>query len=98
MKILLTDPYILAVRPATRGYEIVCQTGPLATLFAGLARDLGATNGDGPRIEEIGGRTFEVIPLTNALDSAVVQLVDALITLRYESGQVQLQLFSLEEL
>jgi len=25
-------------------------------------------------------------------------LVDALITLRYESGQVQLQLFSLEEL
>lgn len=97
MKILLRHPYTLAVRPAERGWEILCQTGPLSALFSGMARDLGATNGQSPRTEQIGGRTFTVVPLTEALDEAVARLIDALIDLRYESGRVQLELFVPED-
>jgi len=97
MKTLLTHPYLLAVRPAERGWEALCQTGPLSALFSGLARDLGSTNGQSPRTEEIGGRVFTVVPLTEALDEALVRLVDALIDLRYESGRVQMDLFSAED-
>jgi hypothetical protein len=98
MKLITATPYTLAVRPATRGWEVVCPPGPLADLLACMAEDLGAGNGNGPRQEQIGDHRFQVIPLTDRLDRALVDLVDALIDLRYETNRVQLELFSLEEL
>lgn len=97
MKILMSKPF-LAVRPANKGWEIICKPGPMADLFGGLARDLGAINGDGPRQEEINKHLIEIIPLTNELDEILVRFVDALIDLRYETGRVQLELFSTENL
>lgn len=97
MKTILVRPYMLAVRPAEHGWEILCQTGPLSALFSGLARDLGSTNGQSPRTEQVGGRMFTVVPLTENLDEALARLVDALIDLRYESGRVQLELFAPED-
>jgi hypothetical protein len=90
----MASPY-LAVRPAERGWEIVCQPGPLDLMFRGLARNNG---GDFSRREQIDGHTMIVVPMTAGLDTALVTLIDALINLRYETGQVQLELFSSEDI
>jgi len=95
MKTLLLDPF-LAIEPANKGWFVICSPGPLATLLADLA-------GEGARACTItigdngNGRTAVAISLTPALDEALVHLVDALITLRYESGRVQFTLFSPED-
>lgn len=94
MRTLMTLPY-LAVRPAERGWEIVCEPGPLDLMFRGLARDNG---GDFSWQERIGGHTVTVIPITIGLDAVLITLIDALITLRYETGRVQFTLFSPEDI
>ncbi len=91
-KILSRQPYILAVRRrAERGWDVLCPAGPLAELLAELSaasRPL--------ETQEVGRTPLVVIPLTAELDQAVQELVDALITLRYETEHVQLRLFDPE--
>lgn len=82
----------VAVRPGRPYWDILCSPGPLAELLQHLAQEPGAL-----RTELIDGQCFAIIPLTPALDAALVNLVDTLITLRYETGRVQLELFSLKE-
>ena len=94
---IITVPYkdadhTLAVRSGQPHWEILCSPGPLAELLRHLAQEPGAL-----RTELIDGQCFAIIPLTPALDAALVNLVDTLITLRYETGRVQLELFSLQE-
>ena len=88
-KVLARLPYTLAVRRrAERGWDVLCLPGPLAEMLADLAvasRPL--------QTQPVDGMPLVVIPLTAELDRAVQELVDALITLRYETEQVQLRLF-----
>jgi hypothetical protein len=91
MKILTSIPF-LAVRPGHPDWQILCEPGPLAQLLQQLA----GLNNPIPT-EQVGERTLAVIALTPTLDAALVELVDTLITLRYETGRVQLELFSGEQ-
>lgn len=97
MKTLLLDPF-LAVLPADKGWTILCRPGPLAELLvqmagpAAITMDGFAANGHGPRYGTMRGEPIVAIPLTGELDRALMRLVDALITLRYETGRVQLRL------
>ena len=88
-KVLSGLPCTLAVRRRTeRGWDVLCLPGPLAELLADLAavsRPL--------QTQPVDGISLVVIPLTVELDQAIQELVDALITLRYETEQVQLRLF-----
>ncbi len=91
-KILSRQPYILAVRRRTeRGWDVLCPPGPLAELLA----EMGAA-GRPLLTQQVAGSPLVVIPLTAELDQAVQELVDALITLRYETEHVQLRLFDPE--
>ena len=91
-KVLSRLPYTLAVRRQTeRGWDVLCFPGPLADLLADLAavsRPL--------QTQPVDGIPLAVIPLTVELDQAIQELVDSLITLRYETEQVQLRLFDPE--
>ncbi len=88
-KVLSRSPYTLAVRRRTgRGWDVLCPPGPLAELLA----ELGAASRP-LETQEVDGTPLVVIPLTAELDQAVQELVDALITLRYETEHVQLRLF-----
>ena len=91
-KVLSRSPYTLAVRRQTeRGWDVLCLPGPLADLLAdlaGVSRPL--------QTQPVDGIPLVVIPLTVELDQAIQELVDALITLRYETEQVQLRLFDPE--
>ncbi len=92
-KILSRQPYTLAVRRRTeRGWDVLCPPGPLAELLA----EMGAASRP-LQTQQVGGAPLVVIPLTAELDQAVQELVDALITLRYETEHVQLRLFDPEE-
>lgn len=84
--------HTLAARPGEPYWEILCSPGPLAELLHQLGQETEAL-----RTELIDGQPFAIIPLTPTLDAALVNLVDTLITLRYETGRVQLELFCLEE-
>jgi hypothetical protein len=92
VKMISTHPYPLAVRPANRGWEILCAPGPLAQLLSQLAPVAQ------PETVSVEGQTMLIIPLTTALDGALERLVNTLINLRYDAGRVQLELFSEEEL
>jgi len=91
-KVLSGLPYTLAVRRRTeRGWDVLCLPGPLAELLAdlaGVSRPL--------QVQPVDGISLAVIPLTVELDQSIQELVDALITLRYETEQVQLRLFDPE--
>ena len=99
MRTLLLDPF-LAVHPAAGagGWYVICKPGALAALLADLAGEKGYTctlsirAADGNSMPEAGEQPAVAIPLTPALDAALVGLVDALIAMRYETGQVQLKL------
>lgn len=84
--------HALAVRPCQPYWEILCSPGPMAHLFYDLAQETTPM-----RTELVEGKPLAIISLTPTLDAALVNLVDILITLRYETGQVQLELFSLKE-
>ena len=90
MKTLLLDPF-LAVERAERGWFVICSPGALAILLADLAgeraRDCTISIGNNGN-----SRPAVAIPLTDALDRALAGLTDALISMRYETGQVQLRL------
>jgi hypothetical protein len=91
-KVLSGSPYTLAVRRRMeRGWDVLCLPGPLAELLADLAvvsRPL--------ETQLVDGIPLVVVPLTVELDQAIQELVDTLITLRYETEQVQLRLFDPE--
>ena len=82
----------LTVRPGARHWEILCPPGDLARLFTRLSQ---ASSGSANE-EVVNGQPMAVIPMTSELDEGIEKLVDALITLRYETGRVQLELFSTE--
>ena len=84
----------LTVRPGNEHWEILCPPGDLARLFTQLAR----TGQNSASEEPVDEQAMAVIPITSALDQAIEKLVDTLIALRYETGNVQLELFSLEEI
>jgi hypothetical protein len=84
--------HALAVRPCQSYWEILCSPGPLAHLLHDLAQETTPL-----RTELVEGKLRAIIPLTPILDAALVNLIDTFITLRYETGQVQLELFSLKE-
>jgi hypothetical protein len=92
VKTISTSPYPLAVRRSDHGWEILCAPGPLADLFSQLAPV------SEPEAISIEAQTMLVIPLTAELDNAIRQLVNSLINLRYDTGQVQLKLFSDEDI
>lgn len=96
--VFASSSFRLGVRPGSPHWQILCTPGPLATLFHHLAHP---STGTGPAnledpvpVEEIGGHSFAVIPLTPELDEALAGLVDTFIDLRYETGRVQLELFA----
>jgi len=104
MKTLSLNPF-LAVEPADKGWFVICSPGPLAMLLAELSGEkvrectifisphiypsVSALPGPEPSPSQ---RAVVAIPLTPALDAALVHLVDALISMRYETGQVQFTL------
>ena len=91
-KVLARLPYTLAVRRRTeRGWDVLCLPGPLAELLADLA-----SVSHPLQTQPVDGVPLVVIPLTVELDQAIQELVDSLITLRYETEQVQLRLFDPE--
>ena len=92
MKMIAQIPIPLAVRLAPDGWEILAPPGPLPQLLKQLSRDKNSLS-----VEMVNGQTMAVVPFTDNLDQSLIYLVDALIALRYQTGQVQLELFALEE-
>jgi len=92
VKMISRQPCSLAVRPAIHGWEVLCAPGPLAQLLGQLAPI------SEPETTLVDGQPMLIIPLTSALDSALENLVNTLINLRYDAGRVQLELFSEEEI
>jgi hypothetical protein len=84
----------LIVRPGgPAGWEILCPPGPLAQLLGQLSRE---DESQEPTATHSGQPPLLVIAFTSALDSALTELIDALISVRYEAGRVQLTLFGQE--
>lgn len=83
----------LAPRLGRDGWEILCSPGPLAALLQHLAGHRAPL-----RTELIEGRVMAIIPLNARLDQAIEHLVDALITVRYDSNRVQLELFAADSI
>lgn len=84
---------MLQVRQGMTGWEVLCPPGNLAQFL----NHLSLTN-KSVTVENVGGQAMAVIPMTVALDQALVSLVDMFITLRYDAGNVQLRLFSTEDI
>jgi hypothetical protein len=92
VKMITRQPCSLAVRPTAHGWEVLCAPGPLAQLLSQLAPI------SQPDTTVVDGQPMLIIPLTSALDSALENLVNTLINLRYDAGRVQLELFGEEEI
>jgi len=90
VKIISTQPCPIGVRLNSNGWEILCPPSPLGQLLSQLAQV-----SEPPSIR-IDGQTMLQIPMTSALDEALESLVNTLIKLRYDTGRVQLELFSEE--
>jgi hypothetical protein len=90
VKIISSEPCPIGVRLNSTGWEILCPPGPLGQLLSQLAQV-----SEPPSIL-IGDQTMLLIPMTSALDEALESLVNTLIKLRYDTGRVQLELFSEE--
>jgi hypothetical protein len=87
-----SQPDILTACPnASGGWRILCSPGPLAQLLNSMAGQPGPLQ---VTIEE--GQPVAVITYTTDLDHQLKTLIDQLITLRHQAGQVQLQLFAPE--
>lgn len=99
MKIITTVPYTVVTRLGRDSWEVLCTPGPLANMFRELA---GLTLDHAEPIEEITigdtQQSLSVIPLTKSLDEAITILVDTFIEMRYSTNQVQLKLFTDEEI
>lgn len=94
MTTIATSPISVSVRLGESGWEVLTPPGPLAQLLHRLSGNMAS----GIPVEEIDGSAMAVIPYTDALDAALHGLVDALISLRYATGRVQLALFAPEEI
>jgi hypothetical protein len=90
VKIISTQPCPIAVRLNSNGWEILCPPGPFGQLLSQLAQV------SEPPSVLVDGQTMLQIPMTSALDEALENLVNTLIKLRYDTGRVQLELFSEE--
>ncbi len=90
MKIISTKPCPIGVRLSSNGWEVLCPPGPLGQLLSQLAQ------APEPPSTLIDGQAMLQIPMTAALDEALESLVNTLIKLRYDTGRVQLELFSQE--
>lgn len=101
MKTLSFEPFLAVDRP-DRGYLVVCSPGPLADLLTGLSGEQARPctawvfpDGNGSiwaPLPHGQPRPAVAIPYSDKLDEALTYLVDGLISLRYETGQVQLRL------
>ncbi len=92
MQHLSQTPVPLAVRLGDAGWEILTPPGPPAMLLHRLS----GNTATGIRVEKIDGKIMAVIPYTRTLDAALQELIDTFISLRYDTGQVQLALFAPE--
>lgn len=82
--VLTTEPYSLEVRAVDGEWEILCPPGPLAEFLLSAAPQ--AT------IRQRG--LYVVVRFSEALDREIVRMIQALIDLRYQTGQVQLELWA----
>lgn len=87
----ISDTPKLFLRTGNTGREILTPPGHMAQLLHQLSGSQ-----TGIPIEENDGFVLAVIPYTPTLDAALQTLVDTLISLRYATGSVQLELFSME--
>ncbi len=92
MQTICNTPLPIALRLGDDGWEILTPPGAFAQLLHQLS---GAPLGI--PVETIRGQAMAVIPYTDALDTALQELVDTFISLRYATGQVQLALFAVED-
>jgi len=90
VKIISTQPCPIGVRLKPNGWQVLCPPGPLAQLLSQLAQV------PDPPSTLIDVQPMLQIPMTSALDTALENLVNTLIKLRYDTGRVQLELFSEE--
>jgi hypothetical protein len=90
VKLISTKPCPIGIRLNSNGWEILCPPGSLGQLLSQLAQ------APEPPSTVIDGLTMLQIPMTAALDEALESLVNTLIKLRYDTGRVQLELFSEE--
>ena len=93
MQKISDSPISISVRPGKSGWEILTPPGPQAQFLHRLS---GTADISIP-IEEIDGFAMAVIPYTHALDTALQEVVDTFISLRYATGRVQLTLFAEED-
>ena len=90
MKLISTKPCPIGVRLTSNGWEVLCPPGPLGQLLSQLAQV------PEPPSTVVEDQMMLQIPMTSALDEALENLVNTLIKLRYDTGRVQLELFSEE--
>lgn len=90
MKIITTQSCPIGVRLTPQGWQVLCPPGPMARLLCQLAEIAE------PQSILIDGERMLLISLTATLDTALKSLVNTLIKLRYDTGRVQLELFSEE--
>ncbi len=92
MNLITTVPVPIGLRFGDSGWEILTPPGHLAQML----HQYSAGSETGIVIEAVAGKAMAVIPFNKNLDGALINLVDALISLRYATGNVQLELFSSE--
>jgi hypothetical protein len=87
--LLTTVPFPIALRRTPSGTEILCPPGPFAQfLYSITGQPVPPARLDPQRRPP----RWEMIPYTNELDTTLMSLIDALISMRYESGAVSLTL------
>jgi hypothetical protein len=87
--LLTAIPFPIALRRTPAGTEILCPPGPFAQFLHSLTgRPMPPTRANPERRPP----RWEAVPYTDELDTALMSLIDALISMRYESGSVSLTL------
>jgi hypothetical protein len=87
--LLTTTPFPILLRQTSAGTEILCAPGPFAQFLHTLTgRPVPAARANPERRPP----RWEAVPYTDELDTALMSLIDALITMRYESGSVSITL------
>lgn len=80
----LSKSYSLEIRAVNGGWEILCPPGPLAQFLLSAAPP--AT------IKQRG--LYVIVEISAELDREIMRMIQALIDLRYRTGQVQLELWT----
>jgi hypothetical protein len=85
--LLTTIPFPISLRRTPTGTDILCPPGPFAQFLHSInGRPLPPPRANPERRPP----RWETIPYTDELDSVLIQLIDALIAMRYESGSVSI--------